>query len=273
MHPARLAPALLVALTGTACVDKLSEDGRSCPCSGDRTCCFGECVGDAAECTIEKPIGLPGGTVSAPDGTSLDIPFGALSEDTVIRLRALPQLVLPEGIVRLGAAVLVEPEWLELATPATLTLPYDASLIPSGTDPQLVNIRQAMTDSMAFAGVSSEKDAVQMRAEIEQLRVFVPAMLEEDCVGLRGSQSAEDCGSAELTVDGADYRAECDKGDPTATCRCIRDGATVKTIEAPCPGADSWADAVYRFECGFPCLAPVDLPDAGVGPPDAGAGG
>jgi hypothetical protein len=273
MRSIQLAPALLVALTGAACVDKLSEDGRSCPCSGDRTCCFGECVGDVSECTVEKRIGLPGGTVSAPDGTSLDIPFGALSEDTVIRLRALPDLVLPDGITALGEAVLIEPEWLRLAAPATLTMAYDASRVPSGTDPGLVNIREAMTGSLAFRGVSSEKTPSEMRAEIELFHIFVPAMIEEACVGLTGSQSADDCGSTDLTIDETVYRAECDKGDPTTTCRCIRDGETVKTVEAPCPRADSWAEAVYRFECGFPCMTPADVPDAGVGPPDAAAGG
>ncbi len=272
MQLIRLAPALIVALAGSSCVDKLSEDGHSCPCSGDRTCCFGECVGDTGECTVQKKIGLPGGMISAPDGTTLEIPFGALSEDTIISLRAVPDLVMPQGITRLGEAVLVEPEWLELSTAATLTMPYDASLIPPGTDPQLVNIREAMTGSLAYRGVSSEKDAVQMRAEIEQFRVFVPAMLDESCVGLMGSQSVDDCGISDMTIDGTSYRTECDKGDPTTTCSCIQDGATVKTVEAPCPGADSWATTVYRFECGFPCAPPVVLPDAGIGP-DAAAGG
>lgn len=268
----RLAPALIVALAGTACVDKLSEDGRSCPCSGDRTCCFGECVGDTAECTVEKKIGLPGGIISAPDGTSLEIPFGALSDDTIIRLRAVPDLVLPEGITKLGEAVLVEPEGLGLAKPATLTLPYDSSLIPAGTDPYTVNMREAMTGSMAFRGVSSDIDAVQMRGSIERFYVFVPAVVNESCVGFGATQSAGDCGITEETIDGTSYRTECDKGDPTTTCHCIQDGATVKSVEAPCPEGDSWVEPVYRFECGFPCPTPVDLPDAGIGP-DAAAGG
>lgn len=270
-----LAPALVAALTGAACVDKLSEDGRTCPCSGDRTCCFGECVDDTGECSVQTSVGIAGGTLTAPNGTSLEIPFGALSEDTVIRLRAVPELVLPEGIRRLGEAVAVEPEWLELALPAILTVPYDASLIASGSDPSTVNIQQAMTGSLAFRRISSEKDATHMRAEVQRFHVFVPAIV-EDCVGFMGSQSAEDCGITDLTISGTSYRTECDSGDPTTTCRCIEDGASVKTVEAPCPGGDSWLESVYRFECGFPCPQRSDLPDAGIYPdaaPDATAGG
>lgn len=74
MHPIPVAVALILLAATAGCVDKLSEDGRACPCSAGKTCCFGECVEDMAECTVEKRIGLAGGTITAADGTSLEIP-------------------------------------------------------------------------------------------------------------------------------------------------------------------------------------------------------
>ncbi len=76
-------------------------------------------------------IGPEGGSLGLADGTLLEIPEGALAEETPIRL----------GLVRGGIDgqgtryVKLEPEGLELAKPASLFLPYDPERV---ADPELV---------------------------------------------------------------------------------------------------------------------------------------
>jgi hypothetical protein len=258
----RLAPALLAAMAAAGCVDKLSEDGHSCPCSGDRSCCFGECVDSTGDCSVQKTIGLGGGTISAPDGTSLEIPFGALSEDTTIRLRSVPNVAVPEGITPLGEAVVLEPEGLHVQ--GFLTVPYDIDRIPSGTRVEDILVHWTMSGSRAFQRTyDTQVTATNMRVEIGTLGLYLPAVSSE-CPYIDYSNSPEDCGVVEVPVNGTTYRVECDPADWETTCRCIEDGAVKSEVTAPCTG-NSFSREVYRYECGFPCPdeAPPTVPDAG----------
>ena len=266
MHPIRVVPGLFLLAASAACVDKLSEDGRACPCSTGKTCCFGECVADMGECTVEKRIGLEGGTLTAPNGASLEVPFGALREDTRIRMRSTPDVVLPEGIEQLGEAVILEPAGLEFEIDATLTMPYDASRIPDGTEPLSVLIHTAMVGSKAFKRVESEVDSSNMKALVSHFSVFVPAISSECPLFGSGGRSPEDCGSVEITSGGTMYGVECELGEPSTTCRCLENGEAIRTVTAPCFQSEEYYPEVYRYECEFPCPS-NDPPD---GPPDAG---
>ena len=75
-----------------------------------------------------------GGSLSAPDGARLDIPAGALSEDTYIALassRRVPGLGIAE--------YRLEPEGLTFNKPATLTVPYGG--LYSGLMPEEIGFR------------------------------------------------------------------------------------------------------------------------------------
>jgi hypothetical protein len=72
-------------------------------------------------------VGEPG---SALDGVHLIIPQGALSADTDISIRpADSDTALPKTAVRCGPEFTIEPSGVELAVPATLTLPFDESAV------------------------------------------------------------------------------------------------------------------------------------------------
>ena len=119
------------ALLLAACVDKVSEDGHGCPCGDGRACCFDVCMPEGDACVVEDTFGLGGGTLTAPNGAMLEIPFGALSEDTVLRMRSVePEPV--DGITFLGGAIALEPDGLELGEAADLTLPFDIERVPAG---------------------------------------------------------------------------------------------------------------------------------------------
>jgi hypothetical protein len=266
MRPISVVPVLFLLSASAACVDKLSEDGRGCPCSAGKTCCFSECVEDTAECTVEKRIGLAGGKVAAADGVTLEIPFGALKEDTLIRMRSAPEIVLPDGIQQLGEAVVLEPAGLEFEKDATLTMPYDASRIPDGTEPLNVLIHTAMAGSNAFKRLESEVDSNNMQTLVSHFSVFVPAISSECPTFGSGGRSLEDCGTLENTVEDTTYSVECDLGEPSTTCRCLKDGETIRAVEAPCFESEEYYAEVYRYECDFPCTFEMT-----PGPPDAGA--
>jgi hypothetical protein len=229
-------------------------------------CCFNECVEDTAECTVEKRIGLAGGTVTAANGVSLEVPFGALREDTLIRMRSAPEVVLPDGIQELGEAVVLEPAGLEFEKDATLTMPYDASRIPAGTEPLDVLIHTAMIGSKAFKRIESDVDSTNMKALVTHFSVFVPAISSECPTFGSGGRSLEDCGTLENTVEDTTYSVECDLGAPSTSCRCLKDGETIRAVEAPCFQSEEYYAEVYRYECDFPCSF-----EATPGPADAGA--
>jgi ZU5 domain len=89
----------------------------------------------ASSDALQGIIGPRGGELvgqagSALDGVHLVIPPGALSADTTIAIRpADSDAALPKTAVRCGPEFTIEPAGLELAVPATLTLPFDESAV------------------------------------------------------------------------------------------------------------------------------------------------
>jgi len=73
-------------------------------------------------------IGIGGGTISVGQAT-LEIPAGALTTDTQISLSAVDSA---DGF--LGAAYDVQPDGLQLAKPAVLTIDYAADALPEGAE-------------------------------------------------------------------------------------------------------------------------------------------
>lgn len=87
-----------------------------------------------------------GGSVALGDGTVVEIPAGALAEDTEISISRPEALAFsPEGVL---AAVLLEPEGTVFSKPVTVTIPFDPNgvedtndlvvVMVSGENPQVV---------------------------------------------------------------------------------------------------------------------------------------
>jgi hypothetical protein len=86
---------------------------------------------DALRATIGPEGGqLVGQAGSALEGVQLVIPPGALSTKTEILLRPSDKSTpLPQTALRCGPEFSIEPEGLTLATPATVTLPFDENTV------------------------------------------------------------------------------------------------------------------------------------------------
>jgi hypothetical protein len=257
--------AMAAALLLAACVDKVSEEERACPCGDGRTCCFDVCMPEGDACAIEETIGLGGGTLAAPNGATLEIPFGALAEDTVIRMRSI-ELAEIEGITFLGGAVALEPDGLLLGEPAALTLPFELDRVPSGADPNDVRVHVTPAGQPLYMPTDSEVTATTMEASVGRLRTFVPAY-SSDCAGWRGSASVDMC-TGEAEVGGTLYGIQCpqedvEPGDATiVSCSCLEDGVETRTVDGTC----RYDLQVYRFACGYSCPALADISDAGFTP-------
>ncbi len=78
-------------------------------------------------------VGPAGGTVTAGDGSSVDIPAGALSSMTTITMEVAALSALPGGGVSGGAAFTVGPAGQTFLAPITITLKLDPAGLPAMT--------------------------------------------------------------------------------------------------------------------------------------------
>jgi hypothetical protein len=105
-------------------------------CAAAVVACSGNGGGSAgAADTLHGTIGPQGGELVGQAGSTLEgvhlvIPAGALSADTEITVRpASTDTALPKTAVRCGPEFTVEPAGLKLATPASITLPFDEGTV------------------------------------------------------------------------------------------------------------------------------------------------
>ena len=84
-------------------------------------------------------VGAAGGTVSGPNGAKVVIPAGALASDVTINVAqtAAGSPALPGGVTALGPMFAFTPHGTSFAMPATVTLPFDPTLVPAGVTPEL----------------------------------------------------------------------------------------------------------------------------------------
>ena len=84
-------------------------------------------------------VGAAGGTVAGPNGAKVVIPAGALASDVTINVAqtSAGSPPLPAGFAALGPMFAFTPHGTSFAMPATVTLPFDPTLVPAGVTPEL----------------------------------------------------------------------------------------------------------------------------------------
>src|SRR5579863_2275610 len=83
-------------------------------------------------------VGASGGTVSADDGTTVDIPAGALTEDVTITISANPFAPAMTQATSLAVAHQFGPEGQHFLKPISVTVPFLISSLPPGAHAQSV---------------------------------------------------------------------------------------------------------------------------------------
>jgi uncharacterized delta-60 repeat protein len=111
--------------------------------------------------TPPSGIGPAGGTVSN-GGAQVVVPAGALSQATSIAIEqtnsGAPQL--PAGVVSFGPMFAFTPHGTTFAAPATVTLPYDPSLVPAGTQVEFYKTESSQTSWQTVPLTSTAANSV-----------------------------------------------------------------------------------------------------------------
>ncbi len=101
-------------------------------------------------------VGPTGGTVAGASGGQVAIPAGALSQNVIIAITQSSSgaPALPSGHVAVGNMFAFTPHGTSFATPATITIPFDPSLVPAGETPVMLKTNATNTGWDTVSGVS-----------------------------------------------------------------------------------------------------------------------
>jgi len=123
---------------------------------------------------VSLVIGEAGGKIFASDGTSVEIPPGALSASTTITITPDPTAPAPAPGVWVGTPFDFGPEGTQFAKPVTVTMTFSPSLVPK-KDPEVV-IETAPAGSTSYTSLGGTlTDATHVSAPTSHFSIFGPA--------------------------------------------------------------------------------------------------
>jgi len=132
--------------------------------------------GSTGGVSISQVVGPAGGTVSAPDGTSVEIPAGALSSNVTVTLIQAPNATAPAESVWVGIPYVFRPEGTQFAKAATVTLAFSVNSIPAYETASQVVVETAPLDSTSYTSLGGTlSDASHISALTTHFSTFGPA--------------------------------------------------------------------------------------------------
>jgi hypothetical protein len=205
---------------------------------------------------ITKTVGTEGGVVSGSDGTSVNVPMGALGMSTNITITPVT-VTAPPGTVLVGPAYDFGPNGTQFSTPVTITLPYDPAKIPSGHSASEIVIYTAPSGTTNYTATSttfgSSSNTVQTSAS--HFTVYLPAAptgggppMDLGSCTPNCTSTSTTCGCTE-TCNGHTYVMMC-SGSTTVSCFCEIDGATQTNpinYSGPCNASET--PSVFFSSC------------------------
>lgn len=102
--------------------------------------------------TASALVGPAGGTVTANDGTSIEIPPNALSTSVTITIGLAPDAGPLQGATALAVPHVFGPEGTTFAVPACITMTFEPGLLPAGGTEQNVVLYQLALPEEADGG-------------------------------------------------------------------------------------------------------------------------
>jgi hypothetical protein len=120
-------------------------------------------------------VGASGGTVSADDGTTVDIPAGALTEDVTITISANPFAPAMTQATSLAVAHQFGPEGQHFLKPISVTVPFLISSLPPGAHAQSVSVYTAASNSTSYVALpTTVTDATHVTATTTSFCNMIP---------------------------------------------------------------------------------------------------
>jgi ZU5 domain len=198
--------------------------------------------GGSSGVNITAMIGPNGGMASHSDGTSLNIPPGALATDTNITIQSV-NVKAPPGTVLVGPAYDFGPEGTTFKAGVTITLPFEMSKIPMGRTASDILIYTAPKGGTQFTAMATSLASGVVTTQTTHFSVYLPAAPAANVatdlpftpvdLGFTScspncTTGSSSCGCTE-TCGGHTYVMMCSQSSSTAGCFCEIDNVTQST--------------------------------------------
>jgi len=163
--------------------------------------------------TVSQSISPDGGTLTTAQGVSVDVPAGALAAPTTLTVESMPSAIPSTGTVALtggsatsaiavGTPFVFGPEGTTFSVPVTVTLPFDATKLPTGKTSAAIQIATASVGTSAFTLLTTTVvDTSHVSAPTSHFSAFVPVVPQSS--GGVTCGTAGDCQNGQVCVNGA----------------------------------------------------------------------
>lgn len=185
---------------------------------------FAACGGGGDAAPPQQMIGAAGGTVAGPNGAQVVVPAGALAANTAIAVAqsSTGSPALPAGLSAVGQVFAFTPHGTAFATPATVTLPFDAASVPAGATVLLFKTNAAGAWEQVPSATLS---AGTLSAQVKSFSWFTPVVMPVADVQVTAP------GSATFSVSASGFNApfsyQWEKSDDAGVTRADIQGATL----------------------------------------------
>jgi len=188
--------------------------------------------GGSGGVNVTTMVGPNGGSASHSDGTTLNIPPGALSMNTNITIQSV-NVKAPPGTVLVGPAYDFGPDGTTFKAAVTITLPFEMAKIPAGRTPSDIVIWTAPKGSTQFTQTSTALGSGVVTTQTSHFSVYLPAVPAPESVGdLAGGQSLD----LATRTDMAFVSTPIDFSTPQCTPSCLPTGSGQCTCSETCGG-------------------------------------
>jgi hypothetical protein len=184
-------------------------------------------------------IGDNGGTIALGDGTSIDVPSGALSENQQISVTEDDSAPALSSAQAVGKNYLFGPEGLQFAKPVSITLAFDPSQVLGSNTVVVFTAAKGSSDYTALE--TTQVDGSHVTAQTSHFSNFV--------AGIWGNGNPVDASVADL-VSPSDLSS---KDGPICTVICNSmattfDGGSSSGTRCTC--TSNCAGSIYMINCG-----------------------
>lgn len=198
--------------------------------------------------SIAAEIGPEGGTLTASDGTRVDVPAGALPAPAMLTLEPATGAQPPAGAAFISPPWTLQPDWLQFAQPIAVTFPIDRTALDAGAI--IVTTAQATSGYLALAATAVDATHVATRSTHFATGGAAAASCPASC-----TTSVDPVGQTlrcSTSCIGHSYVLSCSGPvGAAASCSCIVDGVVASAMTSD-TGDGGAGRQLYTAQCGFP---------------------
>ena len=130
-------------------------------------------------------VGPDGGTVTDSRGASVEIPAGALAEETTITIATYADggdIYSSHGVTPFSGGADFGPDGIQFLKPVTITLPSSRKMVPGQTQPLFMGGSDPRTWEMIDSVLTASEDGWSATAEVTHFTPYVSSLLPPDAL-------------------------------------------------------------------------------------------